>query len=271
MALLKVMEMIVAHPDPVGLRAVQVFNLVGAIRMVFAERRGESMPYSKFAQTDSIKGRIFSSRTGMAIIYSPAALVCACFLLTKLSSPAPDHRLVVFSTALTIHFIKRLLEVFFVHKYSGSMEMSLSFTISIFYALASAQQLYAQHFSVHQQPPSIDLMRFGMVLFLVGIVGNFYHHSLLAGLRKDDKDKDGKKWYVIPQGGLFTWVVCPHYLFESIGFLGIALIGQTTTTFVNAFATFITLAARSESTKRWYEKKIEGFPKERRAFVPFLF
>ncbi|MCO5564059.1 hypothetical protein L7F22_017715 [Adiantum nelumboides] len=271
MGLVKVMEMIMAHPDPTGLRVVQVLNLLGAIRMARAERRGEGIPYSKFAPSDSIKRGVFPSKTGMAILYSPAALLCSSFLLSKLSSPAPDHRLVVFSAALTMHYIKRLLEVFFVHKYSGTMEMSVSFTISLFYVLSSTQLLYAQNISVHQVPPSIDLMRLGMLLFVVGMGGNFYHHRLLANLRKDDKDKDGKKRYVTPQGGLFTWVVCPHYLFECIDFLGLALIGQTTSAFVVALATFIMLSARSRSTKQWYEKKIEGFPKERKAFLPFLF
>lgn len=274
MGLAELMGMVVASPDPLGLRVVQVLTLLGAIRAVNGERRGESLRYSKFASTDASKGRTLSSKSGMAIIYCPAAFLCSSFLFANLFSLTPEHRVIVFSAALAAHFVKRLLEVLFVHKYSGGMEMSVSFTISIFYALASIQLLYAQNVSVQQQPPAVDLMGWGMLLFVVGMTGNLYHHYLLASLRRTDIKKeaeDGKKQYATPRGGLFTWVVCPHYLFESIDFLGLALIGQTTTAFVHAFSTFLILGARSLSTKRWYESKIEGFPKERKAFLPFLF
>lgn len=76
---------------------------------------------------------------------------------------------------------------------------------------------------------------------------------------------------MLPHGGLFTWVVCPHYLFESIGFMGLAMIAQTTSAFIAALSVFLALGARSLSTKEWYLKKLEEFPMERKAFIPFVF
>ena len=62
----------------------------------------------------------------------------------------------------------------------------------------------------------------GVALFLLGITDNLYHDHLLSRLReKDDKG------YKIPKGGLFQYVICPQYLFEVIGFIGVAFISQT--------------------------------------------
>lgn len=46
----------------------------------------------------------------------------------------------------------------------------------------------------------------GMVIFVLGEFINFAHHAILATLRP----KGGSK-YVIPTGGLFSMVICPHY------------------------------------------------------------
>eukprot|EP00555_Chaetoceros_dichaeta_P007428 CAMPEP_0198270584 /NCGR_PEP_ID=MMETSP1447-20131203/45615_1 /TAXON_ID=420782 /ORGANISM="Chaetoceros dichaeta, Strain CCMP1751" /LENGTH=66 /DNA_ID=CAMNT_0043962685 /DNA_START=94 /DNA_END=291 /DNA_ORIENTATION=+ len=62
----------------------------------------------------------------------------------------------------------------------------------------------------------------GTGLFAVGIIGNFYHHYLLATLRSSG-DSQSKKRYVAPNGGLFDYVAAPHYLFELILWLGISI------------------------------------------------
>ena len=82
--------------------------------------------------------------------------------------------------------------------------------------------IYAQHLAQEAAEPMLDLKYPGVALFLLGITGNFYHHCLLSRLRgKDDKG------YKIPKGGLFRFVICPHYLFEIIEFVGVAFISQT--------------------------------------------
>lgn len=70
--------------------------------------------------------------------------------------------------------------------------------------------IYAQYLTQGISEPSFNLEYAGVVLFLVGILGNFYHHFLLSKLRVK-----GDKGYKIPKGGLFSLVICPHYLFLS--------------------------------------------------------
>lgn len=272
---MKVLEVVVAHPDPVGLQILILFNVVFFIIVCAAEIRGHGFRYSKFA---GAQGSAISSKLGMLTMYAPALLLCLAFLLIKLTRPShalftfvsqTSPRLTIFASALSLQFLKRTLEVLFLHKYSGSMEVSMSLAISSAYLSVCAVLLYAQQLSVGLQPPAMDLMGYGVVVFLVGIAGNFYHHCLLARLRRAPNKPAGR--YVVPEGGLFSWVACPHYLFECIAFMGLAIIAQTTSAFVIALGIFASLAIRSHNTKMWYLKKIEGFPMQRKAFIPFVF
>ena len=74
----------------------------------------------------------------MTLIYLPAFLTCAAvYVLPKVSdlSFLPQQNLA--EIFLIVHFAKRLLEVFFLHKYSGKVDRDLSIGIGIYYALAS--------------------------------------------------------------------------------------------------------------------------------------
>ena len=53
----------------------------------------------------------------------------------------------------------------------------------------------------------------GLALFGVGLLGNFYHHYLLATLRSPGETK-----YKVPRGGCFEYVAAPHYFFELLRF-----------------------------------------------------
>ena len=80
-----------------------------------------------------------------------------------------------------------------------------------------------------------------------GELGNLYHHVLLASMRRNkgaspsppaasDVKRDASTpptppapvatGYSVPQGGLFPLVAAPHYLFEIVAWVGIALAAQ---------------------------------------------
>jgi very-long-chain enoyl-CoA reductase len=104
------------------------------------------------------------------------------------------------------------------------------------------------------------------VLFLIGIIGNFYHHRLLSKLRsKNDKE------YKVPKGGLFDLVICPHYLFEILGILGISLTAQTLYAFSFFIGSTLYLMGRSYATRRWYLSQFKDFPRDVKALIPFVF
>ncbi|KAI3443758.1 hypothetical protein Pfo_000423 [Paulownia fortunei] len=156
--------------------------------------------------------------------------------------------------------------VVFVHKFSGWMDVEAMITISLSYLLSSATMIYNQHLMQAFPEPAIDLKYVGISMFLLGIGGNFYHHYLLSKLRTK-----GEKQYKIPQGGFFSLLICPHYLFEILGFFGISCISQTLYVFSFTMGTTFYLMGRSYATRKWYESKFEDFPKDVKALIPYIF
>ncbi|KAJ6720064.1 UBIQUITIN CARBOXYL-TERMINAL HYDROLASE [Salix viminalis] len=204
-----------------------------------------------------------SSRTGMLVLYVPAFLSGA---VSFVLYPNHDLRLFLVKATLTIHFFKRVVEVLFVHRYSGGMEVESLITITLSYFISSVFFIYAQQLAQGLPEPAIDLMYPGLMLFLIGISGNFYHHRLLSKLRSK-RDKE----YRVPKGGLFGLVICPHYLFEILGFLGISLVAQTLYAFAFSVGTTLYLMGRSYVTRRWYLSRFKDFPKEVKALIPCVF
>ena len=146
------------------------------------------------------------------------------------------------------------------------MLLDSAIPISFSYFISTVSMIYAQYLSQEMVEPAVDLKYLGLVLFLIGIVGNLYHHFLLSKLRqKDDKG------YKIPKGGLFGLVICPHYLFEIVGFYGVSLIAQTIYSFSFSLGTTFYLTGRSSATRKWYLSKFENFPAQVKALIPYIF
>lgn len=146
------------------------------------------------------------------------------------------------------------------------MTLESAIPITLSYFLSAATMTYAQHLTNGLAEPAMNLLYPGVVVFVVAIIGNFYHHYLLSNLRGE-----GEKEYKIPKGGLFGVVICPHYLFEITVFYGIFFISQTLYAFSFAIGTNLYLLGRSYSTRKWYVSKFEDFPKSVKAVIPFVF
>ncbi|KAE8717897.1 putative Double-stranded-RNA-binding protein 4 [Hibiscus syriacus] len=254
----------VLFPPRLAITAASVLALTSLGILGFLEIRGIHLKYSKFsnAAASSISSKV-PSRVGMFFLYTPAFLAgVASFWLF----PDGDLRFLLLKSAITIHFFKRVFEVAFIHKYSGEMGIDSMIIISVSYFFLSFSLIYTQLLTLGLPEPSIDLKNPGIALFLIGISGNFYHHYLLSKLREE-----GGKGYKIPRGGLFGMVICPHYLFEILGLLGISLISQTLYSLSATLGSAFYLVCRSYVTRRWYISKFEDFPKEVKALIPYVF
>ncbi|MCC5815790.1 MAG: hypothetical protein JJT78_13640 [Leptospira sp.] len=240
------------------------FYIVLAIVAFVSESSGKfNLPYSKFASNKGINPRI-----GMFIIYFLPILI---YLTSWINAGTPSSLyhilcLVVF----IVHFGKRCLEVLFLHRFSG--KIGLSGVILITFAYSNIALIYGYlHNTLTMQElsetASVPILLFGFIVFGIGTSMNFYHHLLLSKLRTDKNDKD----YKIPAGGIFSLLVCPHYFFELISWLGIAIVS----TYLESYFIFIImlgyLSGRSNQTREWYLKRIPEFPKDRKRIFPFLY
>ena len=219
--------------------------------------------YSKFAKSTS--SYLVSSQVAMLMAYVPS-LMLSSFLVWQEQIKGVNDVLVM--KMIIAHFLKRILEVLFLHKYSGQAELSFGFSGGCAYVMYT----YAiAHFLMLRENLSIQNDEFstiGLVFFLVGEFGNFYHHYVLSTLRKPENSKS----YLVPTGGLFDYVICAHYLFELIAWLGIALSANTPPGF-GVFCTMTGyLLGRSQATESWYKEKLkETYPRGVKKIIPFVF
>ena len=238
--------------------SVAVYSLFALLCLSFGflERKGWlTLNYSKFRTSHGI-----SSRLGMFILYFLPMLTADLASFWLIHDASLVQILVI--AAINIHFLKRCLEVLYLHKYSGPINVATVIQIAAAYSLATFLLAYLNRSPIE----TVDtLFLVGMVLFGVGQIFNFYHHKLLADLRTDDKN------YRIPSGGLFDLVTAPHYLMELSAWLGMALMSRHLAAYMVFVWTCSYLLARAMRTHEWYQEKFKDYPRERRVILPFLF
>jgi len=105
----------------------------------------------------------------------------------------------------------------------------------------------------------------GIVLFFMGMYINISSDQKLINLRKG-----GKTGYFIPYGGMFRFVSSPNLFGEIIEWLGWAMMSWCLPAFSFALWTFANLVPRAMDHHRWYHRRFEDYPKERKAVIPFL-
>ncbi|KAI5444003.1 hypothetical protein KIW84_012579 [Lathyrus oleraceus] len=254
-------------PSSIFVTTMSIISFIALGNYGISEIRGKHMNYSKFwnANNNNINSGEklkFSSKVGMLLVYTPAFLTAAASFWIF---PKEGFRSNVLHSALTLHYFKRVFESLFVHKYSASMLLDSAIPITVSYFMSTITMIYTQHLTKEFPEPSINLIYPGIMLFLIGIIGNSYHHFLLSKLRGK-----GEKEYKIPKGGLFGIVICPHYLFEIIEFYGMFFISQTLYSLCFAIGDTFYLLGRSYATRNWYLSKFEDFPKNVKALIPFV-
>jgi steroid 5-alpha reductase family enzyme len=105
----------------------------------------------------------------------------------------------------------------------------------------------------------------GFLLFFGGAYINIRSDNILLRLRKP-----GETDYKIPAGFLFRYVSCPNFLGEMIEWSGFAIMAWNVPALSFAVWTVANLAPRALHHHRWYLEKFSEYPKNRKAFIPFL-
>jgi protein-S-isoprenylcysteine O-methyltransferase Ste14 len=105
----------------------------------------------------------------------------------------------------------------------------------------------------------------GTAIFLGGYLLNKASDKRFAALKKESKGA-----YVIPYGGVFRYVSCPHYLGEILEWTGWAVLTWSMPGLAFAVFTFANLAPRAVAHHRWYQQKFDSYPSNRKALIPFI-
>jgi protein-S-isoprenylcysteine O-methyltransferase Ste14 len=106
----------------------------------------------------------------------------------------------------------------------------------------------------------------GLIMFLGGFILNITSDNILLNLRKP-----GETGYKIPQGGMFKYVSCPHYLGEMIEWAGFAIMTWSLPGLAYAIIVVVPLFGQARNAHQWYLDKFgDEYPKNRKAIFPGL-
>ncbi|KII89682.1 hypothetical protein PLICRDRAFT_39817 [Plicaturopsis crispa FD-325 SS-3] len=177
-----------------------------------------------------------------------------------------------------LHFAKRELETLFVHRFShATMPARNIFKNSahyhLFSGLALAYAIYSPTYaatSPYIRQTIRDDPRFllaGTAFWLFSELSNLHSHLTLRALRPP-----GTRERKIPYGYGFSLVSCPNYLFESLGWLSVAVL-------TGSWVAWGFLALSTAQMGQWALKKHalykkdfgKEYPRGRKAMIPFIF
>ncbi|KAK5629413.1 hypothetical protein RRF57_005128 [Xylaria bambusicola] len=127
------------------------------------------------------------------------------------------------------------------------------------YGPTTQAQWEAQGFSVAQ-------FAFGLVVFYVGLTGNYFSDEELREIRRSEMRRQEKlkqqgktvdKHYEVPQNGLFKYMLFPHYFMEWVEWTGYWIAGGLAFTPARCFLLneFFTMLPRAVAGGRWYKEK----------------
>ena len=126
----------------------------------------------------------------------------------------------------------------------------------------------------------------GVILFVFGEIDNFWYHLRLRFLRtrntarkerSEKKALENKNARKIPSGGLFNFIVCPHYLYEIITWIGYFFISGTFGSLIFAICSVLVIMLYSNKRYKFYVEYFNGekgrpvFPKTLKRLIPFLY
>uniref|UniRef100_A0A6I8RIZ8 Trans-2,3-enoyl-CoA reductase n=1 Tax=Xenopus tropicalis TaxID=8364 RepID=A0A6I8RIZ8_XENTR len=173
----------------------------------------------------------------------------------------------------SFHYIKRLLETLFVHRFShGTMPFRNIFKNCMYYWGFAAWMAYYINHPLYTPPTyGEDQVKLAVIIFLFCQLGNFSIHIALRNLRPA-----GSKTRKIPfpTRNPFTWlfllVSCPNYTYEVGSWIGFAIMTQCLPVALFTLVGFIQMTIWAKGKHRSYLKEFRDYPPLRSPIVPFI-
>lgn len=171
----------------------------------------------------------------------------------------------------TVHYVKRLLETIFVHRFSHStMPIRNLFKNCSYYWGFTAYVAYHVNHPLFTEPCLLQVY-LGLAGFVLCELGNFAIHVNLRNLRPP-----GSKVRKIPLPDwnpltkLFNFVSCPNYTYEVGSWVAFSVMTQCIPAYLFAFAGAYQMALWALGKHKNYKSEFKNYPKGRKAIIPFV-
>ncbi|XP_031735240.1 very-long-chain enoyl-CoA reductase-like isoform X1 [Anarrhichthys ocellatus] len=187
------------------------------------------------------------------------------------SSPHPVVRLAF--ACHTFHYMKRLIETIFVHRFShGTMPLRTIVRNCVYYWGFSAWLAYYINHPLYTPPSYGELqVNYALVIFVMCELGNFSIHLTLNNLRGEGSR--GRR-FPEPTKNPFTWlfffVSCPNYTYEVGAWVGFSIMTQCLPVALYTLLGFIQMTIWAKGKHRAYSREFKDYPSLRMAIIPLI-
>lgn len=142
------------------------------------------------------------------------------YVLCRIPAKSPTQTAAMYYWCF--HYAKRIYETFFVHKFSHATMPIFNLVKNCTYYWSFAA--YVAYFVNHPlyTAPSLTQTQAALAFSVLCQFANWRCHVILSNLRSS-----GSGGYVIPRGFLFSFITCPNYTAEILGWVGFTVATQT--------------------------------------------
>ena len=165
-----------------------------------------------------------------------------------------------------VHFVKRELETLFVHRFSADTMPARNIikNSAHYWLLAGANMAYwiYQPSAAAAQESNNLITYAGLALFVLGELGNFVMHIEFRLLRSPGGKERG-----IPKHWAFKLVTCPNYMFESLAWVGIALVSWSLSTVLFLVVAVAQMGVWAKKKEVRYRREFGAQYKKKRVYM----
>lgn len=173
----------------------------------------------------------------------------------------------------SFHYIKRILETIFVHRFSHATMpmMNLFKNCSYYWGFAFFVGYFINH---PQYTPALfgNLQIYaGLLGFIMSELGNFSIHVALRNLRPPGTtERKIPKATSNPFTQLFNFVSCPNYTYEIAAWISFSIMTQSLPALLFTAAGGGQMIIWALGKHRNYRKEFSNYPRGRKSIIPFV-
>ena len=217
--------------------------------------------------TSTTWGPTISNRFAWFLMELPALALFLYFFISN--TLYLNNVVLIFVLLWCLHYVNRTI-IFPLRIKTTGKKMPMVIVLSAIFFNTINTYLIAVYLAQHPERYHLEWMSswqfiVGTILFIVGYAINQYSDYLFINLRNP-----GETNYKIPHGFLFRWISCPNLFGELVEWLGFAIMTWCLPSWSFFVWTFANLVPRAIAHHKWYLKKFENYPKDRKAIFPFL-
>ncbi|XP_014037273.1 very-long-chain enoyl-CoA reductase isoform X2 [Salmo salar] len=174
----------------------------------------------------------------------------------------------------TCHYIKRLIETIFVHRFShGTMPLRTIIRNCVYYWTFSAWLAFYINHPLYTPPSYGDMqVNYALAIFVLCEAGNFSIHVTLNNLKAEGGPKCRK--FPRPTKNPFTWlfflVSCPNYTYEVGAWASFSVMTQCLPVALFTFFGLIQMTIWANGKHKAYTREFKDYPHLRMPIIPLL-